>query len=252
MSGPVVLHGGGEYEAGDEPCVSTVLGVASDLPRQDRAAGPIRVVVVPTAAARWSPDRSAAHGVAAFDWVAARDGLAVDAGSASIVDAAGAADSVLVDRLAAADVIAFPGGDPDLIVSIMRGSLAWAAIERAHAAGAVLTGASAGAMAVAPWTWTPGGGAEGLGVVPGLIVVPHADAASWDATVERFGGMAPADLGALGLAERTATVTLDPTADPVRWRVVGAGEVRWVASRGATTAIFRAGETLETPGMRRP
>ena len=103
-------------------------------------------------------------------------------------------------------------------------------------------------MALAPWTWTPAGGVEGLGIVPGLVVVPHADASSWDATVERFGASAPAGLGGLGLAERTAAITDDPTTDPVRWRVVGEGEVRWLASRGQATAVFRAGDGFETPG----
>ena len=202
MSGPVVLHGGGEYEAGDEACVSAVLELAAA--RERRAAGPIRIVVVPTATARWSPERSAAHGVAAFRRVAARDGLIVVAEQALVVDAASAADATFVEHLTTADIVAFPGGDPDVVVSVMRGSRAWAAIVKAHDAGAVLTGASAGAMAMAPWTWTPTGGVGGLGVVPGLIVVPHADAASWDATVERFGGLAPAGLGGLGIAERTA------------------------------------------------
>jgi cyanophycinase-like exopeptidase len=245
VSRPVVLHGGGEFVTGDEACVSAVLSLGAAKARADR---PIRVVVVPTATARWSPERSAAHGVAAFIRVATRDGLVVEAEPVMVMDAMSAADPVLAARLASADVISFPGGDPDVIVSVMPGSPAWAAIERARASGAVLAGASAGAMALAPWTWTPAGGAEGLGIVPGLVVVPHADASSWDATVERFGAWAPAGLGALGLAERTAAITEDPTADPVRWRVVGAGEARWLAERGATTAVYRAGDGFETPG----
>ena len=216
--------------------------------RLGRGGRTIRVVVVPTATARWSPERSAAHGVAAFTRVAMRDGLVVEAEAVMVVDATTAADPVLADRLAAADVISFPGGDPDVIVSVMPGSLAWAAIERARASGGVVAGASAGAMALAPWTWTPAGGLEGLGLVPGLVVVPHANASSWDATVERFGASAPAGLGALGLAERTAAITEDPTTDPVRWRVVGQGEVRWLARRGEGTAVFRAGDAFETPG----
>ena len=88
----------------------------------------------------------------------------------------------------------------------------------------------------------------GSGVVPGLVVVPHADAGSWEATIERFGATAPARLGFLGLAERTAAVTSDPTRDPVRWQVVGEGEVRWLPVRDGTTAIFRPSDWFETPG----
>ena len=247
MSSPIVLHGGGEFLTGDEACVSAVLALGA---ARAGAVRPIRVVVVPTATARWSPERSAAQGAAAFRRVATLDGLTVEAEQVMVVDATTAADPVLADRLAAADVISFPGGDPDVIVSVMPGSRAWAAVESARASGAVLAGASAGAMALARWTWTPAGGVEGLGIVPGLVVVPHANAASWDATVERFGAAAPAGLGALGLAERTAAITDDPTTDPVRWRVVGEGEVRWLASRGGDTAVFRSGDRFETPGRR--
>ena len=244
MSGPVVLHGGGEFEAGDEACISAVLALASA-----RVGGrPIRVVVVPTAAARSRPELSGAHGVAAYDRVAGDDGLTVQAEVALVVDAASVSDPVLAERLAAADVIVFPGGDPDLIVTILPGTAAWIAIAAAHAAGAVLAGASAGAMALAPWTWTPGGGLDGLGVVPGLAVVPHAHEASWLSSVERFGTWAPAELGLLGVAERTAAITTDPDADPVAWQVVGEGEVRWLAVRGGTPVVLRPGDAFTTPG----
>ncbi len=248
MSGPVALHGGGEFEAGDEACISAVLALAA----QRVGARPISVAVVPTAAARSSPDRSGAHGVAAYGRVARRDGLTVEFDVALAVDRASAGDTVLAARLAAADVIVFPGGDPDLIPTILPGSAVWAGIASANDAGAVLAGSSAGAMALAPWTWTPGGGAVGLGVVPGLIVVPHADQASWTSSLERFGAWVPAGVGLLGAAERTAAITLDPTADPVAWLVVGEGEVRWLAARDGTTVVLRPGDRFETPGRPRP
>jgi allophanate hydrolase subunit 1 len=105
-------------------------------------------------------------------------------------------------------------------------------------------------MALAPWTWTPGGGALGLGVVPGLIVVPHASEASWTSSLDRFGAWVPGGVGLFGIAERTAAITLDPTADPVEWRVVGEGEVRWLAARGGTPLVLRPGDRFETPGTR--
>jgi cyanophycinase-like exopeptidase len=149
VSGPIVLHGGGEFLTGDEACISATLALGANRAGPDR---PIRVVVVPTATARWSPERSAAQGIAAFTRVAMRDGLVVEADSVMVMDAMTAADAALAARLAAADVISFPGGDPDVIVTVMPGSRAWAAIESARASGAVLAGASAGAMALAPWT----------------------------------------------------------------------------------------------------
>lgn len=247
MRGPVALHGGGEFEAGDEACISAVLALAAARV----GARPIRLAVIPTAAARSSPERSGAHGVAAYGRVARQDGFTLESEVALVIDAASAADTVLAERIAGADVIVFPGGDPDLIVTVMPGSAAWAAIAGANAAGAVLAGSSAGAMALAPWTWTPGGGAIGLGVVPGLVVVPHADEVSWTSSLERFGAWVPDGVGLLGLAERTAAITLDPTADPIDWRVVGEGEVRWLAARGGTPAVLRPDERFETPAKRR-
>ena len=95
------------------------------------------------------------------------------------------------------------------------------------ACGAVLAGASAGAMALAAWTWTPDGGVRGLGVVPGIGVAPHADAATWDRAVVRYGAAVPPDLGFIGLAERTGVIV--PASEREPWRVVGQGEARWLS-----------------------
>lgn len=245
MIGPVALHGGGEFLRGDEPFLEALLAAASR-----RADGrPIRVAVVPTAAARGQPDVAAANGVAAFERVAAANGRTVDAREVRVVGPTSAADHGLAAQLAGADVIHLPGGDPDLIPTIMPGSAAWAAIAEAHAAGAVLAGASAGAMALASWTWTPGGGMGGLMVVRGFAVVPHAKPETWEGTAARFVAWAPDGLGALGLAERTGVIEepLEPDATHVGWRVVGPGEAFWMPSPGAPSVRAGSGERLETP-----
>jgi cyanophycinase-like exopeptidase len=242
----VALHGGGEFQPGDEAFLGALLQRAADAGVDQ----PIRVAVVPTAAARGRPDLAAAHGVDAFARVAAAANLAVDAECVPVVDAASAADPGLAAWLADADVIHFPGGDPDIIPSLMVGTPVWAAITEAHAGGAVLAGASAGAMALGSWTWTHGGGLAGLKVVRGLVVVPHARAATWDATVERFAAWAPPGLGALGLAEQTGVIEEPPAAgaETVAWRVVGPGEARWLADpEGGVTIVARSGDVIETP-----
>jgi cyanophycinase-like exopeptidase len=243
--GPVALHGGGEFLPGDEPFLEALLAAAAE-----RAEGrSIRVAVVPTAAARGRPDLAAANGVRAFERVAAQSGRAVDAAEVRVVGPASAADETLAGELAEADVIHLPGGDPDLIPTIMPGSAAWAAISTAHAGGAVLAGASAGAMALASWTWTPGGGMGGLMVVRGFAVVPHASPETWPDRATRFVAWAPDGIGALGLAERTGVIEEPPGPDPqhVGWRVVGPGEAFWLPAPGATTVTARSGERLETP-----
>ena len=231
MTGLLALHGGGEFLAGDEPFLAAILAAAPD---------PRRVVVVPTAAARGRPDLAAANGVAALQRVASAEGLDAIVHVARVVDVASAAERGLVAALAGAEVIHFPGGDPDLIPTLLRGTPAWAAIEDAWRRGAVLAGASAGAMALGERTWTPAGPIDGLGLVPGLAVVPHADAASWDRVLARFGSLVPTGLGLLGLAERTGV--LGRPGEP--WRVVGEGEVRWLAPGATTPTVAADGDTI--------
>ena len=246
MSGPVALHGGGEFLAGDEPFLGALLDVAAVRAGDGR---PIRVAVVPTAAARGRPDLAGDHGVEAFERVAGARGLDVEAAVVGVVNPATAADKGLAAQLTAADVIHLPGGDPDLIPTVMRGTSAWAAIIEAHGAGAVLAGASAGAMALGSWTWTPGGGMGGLMVVHGLVVVPHALGATWGTTIERFRAWAPEGLGALGLAEQTGVISevVPPGGTAIPWRVVGPGEARWLAAVEGQTLVARSGEWIETP-----
>lgn len=240
MTGPVALHGGGEFLPGDEPFLLAILALAP------RPGGAVRAVVVPTAAARGRPDLAAANGVEAFRRIAADAGIPALVEAASVVDRASAADPTLVDRLAAATLIHLPGGDPDIIPTLYPGTAAWAAIEGARAGGAVLAGASAGAMALAAWTWTPNGGMPGLGLVPGIGVAPHADAASWRQAVARYGAAVPLDLGFVGLAERTAVIVPGTAGEP--WRVVGEGEARWLSAAARTAGeppvIARDGDRI--------
>ncbi len=248
MSGPVALHGGGEFLAGDEEFLAALLWRVTGRAERGR---PIRVAVVPTAAARGRPDLAGANGVEAFERVAAASGLDVVASVVPVVSHAIAADPRLAAELAAADVIHFPGGDPDLIPTIMPGTAAWAAITDAHAAGAVLAGASAGAMAFGPWTWTPGGGMGGLRVVQGFVVVPHAQEATWPSTIDRFAAWAPEGLCALGLSEQTGVIEepVAPGSLTIEWRVVGPGEARWLADpiHGGETLVARSGDVISTP-----
>src|SRR4051794_14564831 len=244
MSGPIGLHGGGEYVAGDEPFLDALVAAAAGASVLRRSlldvAGHvlaesegIRVVVVPTAAARGRPDVAAANGVAAFERRAAAAGVPAIVEVARVVDEASAADPAHGALLSAADLIHFPGGDPDLIPRLLPRSAALDAIRGAWNAGAVVAGASAGAMALAEWTWTPQGGARGLGFVPGLAVVPHYDEirrTTWQPTIDR---LAPDGTGYLGLDERTGVLAEATTEDAAdggrRWVASGPGAAWWFA-----------------------
>ncbi|MGP1675217.1 MAG: hypothetical protein ACTS8Z_08400, partial [Candidatus Limnocylindrales bacterium] len=143
-------------------------------------------------------------------------------------------------------LIHLPGGDPDLIPTVLPETVAWAAIRRANDGGAVLAGASAGAMALAEWTWTPVGGVPGLGLVPGIVVAPHIDAGSWPRSVQRFGSGVPGHLAVLGLGERTGVII--PAGDRRPWRVTGEGEVRWLSlaarEAGDDSIVARDGDDI--------
>lgn len=244
MSGTIALHGGGEYQPGDEAFLDAWLATAA-WPRGEPTE-PLRVAVVPTAAARGRPDLAAANGVAAIGRAGTRLGWAVEVAIVPVLDRASADDPVHVDRLARATAIHLPGGDPDLIPTVLAGTAVWAAIRAALAAGGTLAGASAGAMGLATWTWTAAGGQAGLDLLPGppLVVMPHADADSWPASLARFGASVPSGVGVLGIGERTGVLISLGTDDP--WRVAGAGEVRWSPAGGDTRApaVYRHGDAF--------
>jgi cyanophycinase-like exopeptidase len=235
VTGTLALHGGGEFLPGDEACLDAMLAAAPRHPD-----GVIRVAVVPTAAARGRPELAAANGVHAFQAAAARAGVNVQAHAVLVVDGASAADPALVAMLADADLVHLPGGDPDLIPAVLPGTAAWTAIQDAQTRGAVLAGASAGAMALAGRCWTPAGVVRGLDLVPDVLVVPHADATSWPRTAARFGDQRPPGVGALGLAERTAVLRQDGG----WWLVVGEGEARWAPAGTDRPRVVQAGDRL--------
>ena len=263
MTGPIGLHGGGEYLAGDEPFLDALLAAAADVADArarsadsgDDVAGhalgaavaTIRIVILPTAAARGMPDRAAATGRAAFQ----RRASVLDRPStievARVVDAASAADPAQVERIAAADLIHLPGGDPDLVPGILGGSPALAALRTAWQRGAVVAGASAGAMALAEWTWTPRGGIHGFGFVRGLAVVPHYDDVRRTRWQEALDRLAPGGIGYLGLDERTGVISVPNGADAHDWRVAGESAAHWFARGSAEPLIGRDGDVLRLP-----
>ena len=252
MAGPVALHGGGEFLPGDEPFLRRLLDAASIA--ADARAGPtaaIRVVVVPTAAARHHPDAASSFGTSAFHRVA-DGGRPVQIETARVVDEASAEDPGNASRLSEADLIYLPGGDPDVIPTLLPSSGAWQAIDAAHRRGAVLAGASAGAMGLCQLTWTPNGIRIGLGVVRGLVVFPHADAESWTRRTAWFDVAATARVGVLGIGERTGVMS--PTGANGRgsdttatWQVIGEREVRWLAPGSGEPSILVDGQTIDLP-----
>ena len=237
MSGPLALHGGGEFLPGDEPFLRHILELATAAAR-DAGHAAIRVELVTTAIARHRPELAFQVGSAALERVASTpdgDGsawgtLPMSIRHARVVDAESAGDESIAERLAAADLVYLPGGDPDAVLEILRGSPALAAIAAARARGAVVGGASAGAMAFGERTWTRHGYVDGFDWAGRLVVVPHATeehVAAARATVMRLsGGKA---LAILGLPERAGV-----TGGPGAWTVVGDAGAWWWPAHAAT------------------
>ena len=234
MSGPIALHGGAEFTAGDEPFLVALLNAV--------AVRPLRIVIVPTAGARGRPNSVVDFGRRALERVAGDARIDVDIHSALVVDAASANDSVVTSALADANVVYLPGGDPDLIPRIFRDSLAWRLIRDAQERGAAIAGASAGAMALGPLTWTPESLVEGLGIVHGLIVVPHFDTIDLAGYEIQRDALHAMGLGYLGLDERTGVIR---DADGT-WRVAGAGRAHWGPPHGELV-IGSSGAVIELP-----
>jgi len=239
VTGRLALHGGGEFMPGDEAFLDALLAAARAGPSSN---GVLHAVVVPTAAARGRPDLAASNGVAALERRASAVGIPISVSVARVVDDASADDERLAAEIAAADLVYLPGGDPDLIPAILPSSAAGRAMREAFGRGATIAGASAGAMALAAWTWTPAGGVAGLGYVPRVAVVPHFDEArrrSWQESAERMG---PRGVGYLGLDERTGVISAtDPGAD---WLVAGEGAAHWYPLGASTPVVARDGERL--------
>lgn len=247
--GPLALHGGGEFSTADRPFLGALLEAAqSSTVERARSCSPadpgspaddrLRVALLTTAAARQRPGLAAANGTRAFEDVAAALGAAVRIDHVPVVDRVTAAAPTLCGLLAGADLVYLPGGDPGLVVTVLADSLAWRSALAANARGAVLAGASAGAMAMAEWTWTPRGGEPGLGLVRGCYVVPHDDPRHAQRSGRDRG--VPSDLGRLGLAESTGVIGR-PGGE---WRVVGPGLVSWRPTPDGSVRVFGAGELV--------
>jgi cyanophycinase len=128
-----------------------------------------------------------------------------------------------VDAIAGAGLIYFSGGDPHRIADVFKDSPAWDAIVTAWESGSSLAGCSAGAMAF--------GGtimgirrshhSAGLGIVPGIEVIPHYDKMlGWlPERVTAFVLRPDATTALIGIDENTALVYTD------KWQSYGRGKI---------------------------
>jgi cyanophycinase len=164
VNGTVALVGAGEF-------LPEILPVDKKL--LERVNGTPRVVVVPTASAPDGdgvPERWARMGVEHFAQ------LGVAAEPLMLLNRADAENTDVTERLAAANFIYFSGGKPRYLLETIQDTASWQAILNVFAAGGIVAGCSAGAMALGsevfdfPQVWRT---IPALGLVPGIAVIPH-------------------------------------------------------------------------------
>jgi cyanophycinase-like exopeptidase len=156
----------------------------------------------------------------------------------------GADDPAHCQAIGEADLVYLSGGKPRHLLSVLDGTAVGRALADAHARGTILAGCSAGAMVLAsrqpelrrwmlPWPlrWR-----TGLGLLPGLVVIPHYDA--WPEPVTALMALqAPRGSVVLGIDEGTAIVGRDGA-----WQVHGRARVTvW---RGRHRERYRQGEAF--------
>ena len=203
--GLLALVGGGEFTDGCE--FDTELLAAS---------GADEVAVIPTGFAYESPQRSVE---AATSWFS---GLGVGVREIPVYTRADALAAENVVAVASARFVYVVGTSPMHVRSVLKDTPVYDALVQAWRGGAVLVGSGAGADVLCdPMVDTRGGAfTVGLGLVPGMAVIPRSDTWSPD-KVRRTIELAPPDLVLVSLPERSGIVR-DPDGS---WRTIGSGLV---------------------------
>ena len=225
-SGTLALVGSGEFLPPIEPLDKLLI---------ERLNEPARVVVLPTASAPDGPgvpERWAKMGVEHFS----RLGAQVE--PVMLLTRADAESEELAARIAAANFVYMSGGKPQYLYATLRDTPCWRAMQAVFAAGGVVAGCSAGAMALGeymidfPRLWRT---VPGLGLAPGLAVIPH-----FDEMPGMFTGLArPAarQVPIVGVDGSTGLVGADHN-----WTVQGRGTVTTFTSKGKR--VYHAGERV--------
>lgn len=190
MNGTVCLQGGGEFSAACR---------AMDADLLVRAGG--RVVVTALAGVPGRDYETAtANGVRHFIELGARD----------VVGAADVRESPerALEALRTARLLVLPGGSPARLLDALQTSGVDQLIAELSADGALVMGASAGAMVLCGWLVLPDRGmrvVRGLGLVSDVVVVPHwsGERADWLAALE---AAIPPQVTVLGVPEESGVL----------------------------------------------
>jgi cyanophycinase len=129
-------------------------------------------------------------------------------------DAAGALAALRTARL-----LVLPGGSPSRLLDALQSTPVGALLGELLDDDVVVLGSSAGAMVLCAWTVLPDRGPAvipGLGLVPGLVVLPHwSGAAGRESWLAAIAATVPDDVRTLGLAEQSGVLVEDGALTPV-------------------------------------
>jgi cyanophycinase-like exopeptidase len=188
--GLICLQGGAEFGAHCRPMDQELIAAAARV-----RSGPVVLVALAAAPGR-EYDAAGRNGVRHFsalgaDALAAPDARSDDAGATAAVEAAG--------------LVVLPGGSPGRLLHALRTTTAGQALAAFIAEGGVVMGASAGAMVLAERMLDPARGlvVDGLGHVPGHLVLPH-----WDGR-RRPPAAAGERIHGLGIPEQSGVLVVD-------------------------------------------
>ena len=192
---PLALVGGNEFRRECDPMDRALI---------QRLGGPAaQLAILPTAATNENPYVAGENGARHFR----RLGLRAE--KVMIVDEASANDADLVGTLEDNAGLYFTGGDPIYLRDTLAGSKTWQAVKALAARGGLVAGSSAGAMVLGERLWRFDGWIDGLGLAPGLAVLPHHAtlAARWNAPA--MAAALPAGVRLVGIDEATALLLPD-------------------------------------------
>ena len=208
--GTILLAGGSEFQ-GD-------MAIADRRAIELAGGTEARLSIIPAAAA---PDnnhqRAGQNGVKWFKALGA-----VDVRSLPLIDWKSANDAAVVRSLRQSRMIYLLGGFPRHLAKSLAGSESWRAILAAHQSGGIIAGSSAGAMVLCDHYYDPHKKEvlSGLGLIPGVCVLPHHDTfgQSWaPELVQRLTGAV-----LIGIDEETGLLNDGPNG---QWQVYGTGGV---------------------------
>ncbi|MSQ26974.1 MAG: hypothetical protein EXR51_02405 [Dehalococcoidia bacterium] len=232
MAGTIVLVGAGEFLEGMAAIDRILMARVPDPPA--------RVAIVPTAAAQEDPRAWTDMGESHYR----RLGAQVE--PVFVRDSETANDPAFSDAILRSNFVYMSGGSPGYLLDSIRDSRSWTAMLEVYHRGGILAGCSAGAMVMGgitrvrrsgmpgppqpfSWEW-----AEGLGLMPNVIVAPHFDRMNEERLRGYREGMPP-NFVMLGVDEHTAAV-----GDGNSFEVMGRSAV--TVFRGESSTRYPAGE----------